>query len=319
MTLYSTLHNQKELTDFIPDREIGFDYPMNHLESVKGEFYIKTFPSVEDRKGNPGVFGDLLVTNLRIVWMQDRQPKINLSIGYNTFVKMALVPQDLNNDCEHIQIKAFHNDSRYEFFFFRKKNSKETFDILPRIYNAYDGSRGYREIFIRKIITENDQLILWDREKIINQYQNVWNLGKNEGKLGKFYFTNIRIVWVSSTNENFNISIPYTRILKIVKKNSNFGDAIGVLSSKAFGGLDIGFKIDSIDYNIVLNEMKNLWETYKGSPYQGIPESISTDTDLNSKNFKKNYFIESEVLDTGYNEDQNIRAIYREDANSEVR
>ena len=318
MTMLSALHNQTELADFIPDREIGFDFSMSNLDLVKGEFVLKKFPTVEDRKGNPGIFGDLVVTNLRIIWLQDRQPRINLSIGYNTFVKMALVPQDLHNDCEHVQIKALHNDSRYEFFFFRKKSSKDTFDVLPRVCNAYDGSRGYREIFIRKIVSQNDHLILYEREKIINQYQNVWNLGKNEGKLGRFYFTNVRIVWISNTNENFNISVPYTRILKLVKKNSNFGDAIGMQTSKAFGGLDIGFKIDAVDYNIVLEEMKNLWDTYRNNPFQGIPENISAEVDTSYKTLKKSYFMESEVLDVGYNEDQNIRAIYREDTASEV-
>jgi Bardet-Biedl syndrome 5 protein len=317
--LYSSLIGREianmstELQDFMPDREIGFDYPESHMALVPGEFIAKKFCQVEDKKGNPGIYGDLLVTNLRVIWIQDLMPKVNLSIGYNVFLKMALVQPEVNVDTENVQIKAFHGDSRYEFFFFRKKNSQGTFDILPKIYNAYDGTRGYRELFIRKLISSGGQLIMYEKEKIIKQYPNVWNLGKTEGKLGRFFFTNIRAVWISNTNENFNISVPYTRILRITSKSSNFGEAVGFNTSKHFGGLDIGFKIDSVDFKTVLNEITATWDTYRKNPYLGIPENISTETNTNANIMKKTYFAESELVDTGYNEDQNIRAIYREE------
>jgi Bardet-Biedl syndrome 5 protein len=302
-----------EQPDFMPDREIGFDFTLEYINFVKGEFLAKRFPQVEDRKGNPGVFGDLLVTNLRIIWLQDKFPRVNLSIGYNVFLKMALVQPEVNLESEHVQIKAFHGDSRYEFFFYRKKSAQGTFDILPKIFNAYDATRGYRELFIRKIISHNGQLILYDKEKIIKQYPNVWNLGKSEGKLGRFYFTNIRIVWISNTNENFNISVPYVRILKIASKNSNFGDAVSLFTSKHFGGLEVGFKIDSVEFKTVLQEIRDLWDSYRSNPFFGIPESICNESTSNFNAIKKSLFMESELLDTGYNEDQNIKSIYRED------
>jgi Bardet-Biedl syndrome 5 protein len=300
-------------SDFMPDREIGFDYTLEYVNFVKGEFLAKRFTQVEDRKGNPGIFGDLLVTNLRIVWLQDKFPRVNLSIGYNVFLKMALVQPEVNLESEHVQIKAFHGDSRYEFFFYRKKSTQGSFDILPKIFNAYDATRGYRELFIRKIISHNGQLILYDREKIIKHYPSVWNLGRSEGKLGRFYFTNIRVVWFSNTNENFNISIPYVRILKIQSKSTNFGDAISIFTSKHFGGLEVGFKIDNIDFKTILQEIKDLWESYRASPFLGIPETISTEGPNNFSSIKKSYFTESELLDTGYNEDQNIKSIYRDE------
>jgi len=309
-----------DMNDFIPDREIVFDYPIQQLELVKGEFIAKDFKQVEDRKGNPGIFGDLKVTNLRVIWIQNRMPRVNLSIGYNVFVKMALVQQDVGQDAEHVQIKAFHNESRYEFFFYRKKNVQGTFDILPRMYNSYDGTRGYREVLIRKILTHGGTLTLWEREKIIAQFGNAWNLGKQEGKLGRLIMTNVRLVWVSMTNENFNISIPWIRMLKVFKKNSNFGgEALCVQVSKAFGGLEIGFKVDSIDCLALLEQTKNLMDTYKSSPFLGTPESISSDTAADTKSISKTYFEESQFVDTGYNEVQNIKAIYRDDSGADSR
>lgn len=299
-------------TEFIPDRQVGFDLTREYINFVKGEFLAKRFSEVEDRKGNPGIMGDLLVTNLRIIWLQDRMPRINLSVGYNLFVNMALIQPDISEESENVQIKVLHGNDRFEFLFFRRKNNQGSFDILPKLFNAYDATRGYRELFIRKIISHNGQLILYDKEKIVKHYPSAWSLGKSEGKLGRFYFTNVRAVWISNTNENFNISIPYIRILNIAAKSSNFGDAVTFHTSKHFGSLEVGFKIDSVDIKTALLEIKGLWESYKDNPFLGIPESISKESSTNFSSIKKSFFAESELLDTGYNEDQNIKSIYRD-------
>lgn len=143
----------------------------------------------------------------------------------------------------------------------------------------------------------------------------MWNLGKNEGKLGRFYFTNVRIVWVSNSNANFNISIPFVRIVKVGKRNSSFGEALSIQSSKHFGSMELGFKIDSVAFSTILNEVTNLTETYRKTPDLGVhlDSSLLNDQTDQKAVKKKTFFSEGELLDTGYNENQNIRAIYRED------
>ena len=37
----------------------------------------------------------------------------------------------------------------------------------------------------------------------------VWNLSSDQGNLGTFFITNVRLVWHANMAENFNVSIPY--------------------------------------------------------------------------------------------------------------
>lgn len=40
----------------------------------------------------------------------------------------------------------------------------------------------------------------------------VWNLSSDQGNLGTFFITNIRVVWFAKQSENFNVSIPYMQV-----------------------------------------------------------------------------------------------------------
>ena len=51
------------------DREIRFDARSNLLSCRKGEMIVDSINSVEDTKGNNGERGSLIVTNLRIIWV----------------------------------------------------------------------------------------------------------------------------------------------------------------------------------------------------------------------------------------------------------
>ena len=41
------------------------------------------------------------------------------------------------------------------------------------------------------------------------QVPGVWNLSSDQGNLGTFFITNVRLVWHANMAENFNVSIPY--------------------------------------------------------------------------------------------------------------
>lgn len=49
-------------------------------------------------------------------------------------------------------------------------------------------------------------------ERIISKIDGVWNLSSDQGNLGTFYVTNVRIVWHANLNENFNVSLPYIQV-----------------------------------------------------------------------------------------------------------
>ncbi len=47
----------------------------------------------------------------------------------------------------------------------------------------------------------------------VRQIDGVWNLSSDQGNLGTFFITNIRVVWHASLAENFNVSMPYLQMV----------------------------------------------------------------------------------------------------------
>ena len=45
---------------------------------------------MEDTKGNNGDKGSLLITNLRLIWFGDKDPKINLSVGFDCILNTEI-------------------------------------------------------------------------------------------------------------------------------------------------------------------------------------------------------------------------------------
>jgi Bardet-Biedl syndrome 5 protein len=41
----------------------------------------------------------------------------------------------------------------------------------------------------------------------------VWNLSSDQGNLGTFFITNIRLAWHANLAQNFNVSIPYMQVV----------------------------------------------------------------------------------------------------------
>ena len=41
------------------------------------------------------------------------------------------------------------------------------------------------------------------------QVNGVWNLSSEQGNLGTFFVSNVRVVWHGNLAEGFNVSIPY--------------------------------------------------------------------------------------------------------------
>lgn len=68
------------------DKEIRFDVFYTQMQLRAGEIMVDKLDLIEDTKGNSGDNGRLIVTNLRILWHSLSLPRINLSIGFNTFV-----------------------------------------------------------------------------------------------------------------------------------------------------------------------------------------------------------------------------------------
>lgn len=85
---------------------------------------------------------------------------------------------------------------------------------LMTVFNdsSYEKSYLYRDLRLRGAILLAGQLMLLPREQIVNSVKGVWNLSSDQGNLGCFVITNIRIVWYADSNDIFNISLPYIQI-----------------------------------------------------------------------------------------------------------
>jgi hypothetical protein len=80
------------------------------------------------------------------------------------------------------------------------------------VFRAYDTSKLYRDLKLRAAIVKDKSLLLLPKEQVYNKLSGIWNLSSDQGNLGSFYITNVRIVWHANLAENFNVSMPYMQI-----------------------------------------------------------------------------------------------------------
>ncbi|KFP72337.1 Bardet-Biedl syndrome 5 protein, partial [Acanthisitta chloris] len=136
---------------------------------------------------------------------------------------------------------------------------------------AYETSKMYRDLKLRSALIQNKQLRLLPQEQIYDQISGVWNLSSDQGNLGAFFITNVRIVWHASMNDSFNVSIPYLQIRSIKMRDSKFGLALVIESSQQSGGYVLGFKIDPVEkLQEAVKEINSLHKVYSANPIFGV-------------------------------------------------
>jgi hypothetical protein len=227
----------------------------SELAARKGEFQIDSMNSVEDTKGNNGERGELVITNLRLMWWSTRSRKTNLSaparpsapacyapsyrrdqlrsgwcsrvvwcmvlrwfrsgIGYNCIVSLNIkVAQSrLRGNSQALYVLTKYNGSRFEFIFTNLvRNSPRIFTTIQAVFRAYETTKLYRDLKLRGAIIRDGTLNLLPHEQVFKHVTGVWNLSSDQGNLGTFYITNIRMVWHANLAQNFNVSIPYLQV-----------------------------------------------------------------------------------------------------------
>lgn len=78
-------------------------------------------------------------------------------------------------------------------------------------------SKLYRELKLRGAVVHNKQLKILPSEQVFSTTYGVWNLSSDQGSLGTFVATNVRLVWFADMNEAFNISLPYLQVESVTK------------------------------------------------------------------------------------------------------
>lgn len=255
------------------DREVRFDVKTGLLSPRKGEKQIDSINSVEDTKGNNGERGSLLVTNLRVIWVSHANSSINLSIGLNCVLSVNIrkAKSKLRGQTQALCILARYN-SKFEFIFTSLvKNSPRLFTTIQAVMRAYETSKLYRDLKLRGSILSGGELMLLPQETIYSKITGVWNLSSDQGNLGIFFFTNVRVVWFAEMANNFNLSLPYLQIKTIRMRDSKFGKALVLETFTRGGGYILGFRMDPLSkLEEVHREVVQLHTLFSATPVFGV-------------------------------------------------
>uniref|UniRef100_A0A7N9B108 Bardet-Biedl syndrome 5 protein homolog n=1 Tax=Mastacembelus armatus TaxID=205130 RepID=A0A7N9B108_9TELE len=253
------------------DRDVRFDITAQQMKTRPGEVLIDCLDSIEDTKGNNGDRGRLLVTNLRIIWHSLALPRVNLLNNEILHISNTGTNK-LRGQTEALYILTKSNNTRFEFIFTNVvPGSPRLFTSVIAVHRAYETSKMYRDLKLRAALIQNKQLRLLPQEQVYDKINGVWNLSSDQGNLGTFFITNVRIVWHANMNESFNVSIPYLQIWSIRIRDSKFGLALVIESSRQSGGYVLGFKIDPVDkLQDALKEINSLHKVYSANPIFGV-------------------------------------------------
>ncbi|XP_071491854.1 BBSome complex member BBS5-like [Diadema antillarum] len=256
------------------DRDVRFDINPTQMNMRPGEAVIDKLESIEDTKGNNGDRGRLLVTNLRVIWHSTSLPRVNLSVGLNCIINITVrtASSKLRGPTEALYLLTKCNNTRFEFIFTNLvPGSPRLFTTVISVHRAYETSKLYRDLKLRGAIISNKQLRMLPLEQVYDKVQGVWNLSSDQGNLGTFYITNVRLVWHAVMNEAFNVSVPYLQMRSVKIRDSKFGLALVVESSVQSGGYVLGFRIDPAEkLQEVVKEIQSLHRVYSSNPILGV-------------------------------------------------
>lgn len=227
------------------DRQVIFDGSKSEFVFRKGEETYTTMSNIEDMKAN-NELGTFIFSNLRLIWYNNKNPKINQSIGYDCIenIDKKLSDSLMTGQSIILTINCRSDKSRYELTYRSSaEGHHDPYNNLSNILKLYEEGRLYREmkqngenIFDKK----NGNIILLRDEKLIEKNRNIFlelNNGSNyDNNYGTLYKTNIRIIWVSNKNPTFNLSIPWIQTSSIKgEMHSEFGVSVRIKLTRIFG------------------------------------------------------------------------------------
>lgn len=260
------------------DRDVRFDVSSSQLRLRPGERALDLLDSIEDTKGNSGDRGRLVVTNLRLMWSSQSTPRINLSIGYNCIINITTKTANskLRGTTESLYVWTRAGGTRFEFIFTNlAMASFRLFSSVVGVHKAYVSSRLYREVKLRGAVIQNSQLRTLPQEHILSTVVGVWNLSSDQGNLGSFIVTDVRVVWFANMNELFNISLPYLQMIAIKIRDTKFGTVMVIETSESSGGYLLGFRIDPEEkLQSTFKEVSSLYSVYSSAPVFGVAYKV---------------------------------------------
>jgi len=270
------------------DREIRFDIDDKLIKERSGEKTLAVFDPVEDTKGNNGIRGLIRITNLRVLWETKKHENLNLSIGHKTILNCQTkhVSSKLRGNIEALHILAKGKSSRFEFIFScvaakkgptadNQQRDLRLVDVLNRILTSYRNSTSCRELQLRSQLFDRKKLKLLPEEKIYSEISGVWNLSAEQGNLGSFILTSVRVIWFAESNLLFNVSLPWVQIENLKIRDSKFGLALVLISSPSSSKYTLGFRIDPEErLRDVAKQVAQLYKAHSKTADFGVHENI---------------------------------------------
>merc|ERR1719161_1383268 len=216
----------------------------------------------------------MIVTNLRLMWTSAKSARTNLSIGFNCIssVNIRLVNSKLRGNSQAMFVMTRFNQTRFEFIFTSLvKNSPRLFTTVQAVFKSYETTKLYRDLKLRGAIIKEKELIMLPNEQVYDKIGGIWNLSSDQGNLGTFFISNVRLVWHANLAENFNVSIPYLQMKTIRIRDSKFGPAMVIETTPSSGGYILGFRADPVEHlEEVYTQVNNLWRVFSATPIFGV-------------------------------------------------
>ena len=316
-TPYKDLTTEK-FDEVWEDRAIKFDAPVRQLEARPGEKVADSVNSVEDSKGGDGQRGALIVSTLRLSWVSHKNSKKNLSIGWNCVASLQIkkTKSKLRGPTKALVVTTRFEGSRFEFVFTSLiQHAPKLFATAINVHKAYQSTTLYRELKLRGSIVKEGKLNLLPHEEVFSQRKGVWNLSSEQGNLGSFFVTNVRLVWHAQAAENFNVSIPYMQMAEIKVRGSKFGPALVVQTTKSSGDYALGFRIDPEEIlGEVMQELTSLHRIYASEPVFGIDVSVKREALEAAAEERKRIEDDVEIVGGGGEDHDAVVAAYYADA-----
>lgn len=185
----------------------------------------------------------------------------------------------LRGTAESLYVLTKTSVTRFEFIFTNLvPGSPRLFTSVIAVHKAYESSKLYRELKLRGAIVDNKQLRILPQEQKYNTIDGVYNLSSDQGNLGTFIITNVRLVWFAGMNESFNVSIPYLQMKSVKLRDSKFGPALVIETSDLSTGYVLGFHISPQErLEETTKEIQSLCSIYSSCPVFGVEFEIDSD------------------------------------------
>ena len=211
------------------DAQVRMFQDPHEITMIPGETALALVARVEDVKVHPGEYGQLQITNIRLIWFFPRAANVNISIGYRAITSHTISSCVSNgaNQTEVLLIRCQEGNKTYEFIFNAAKSEQSVFRFFEMALKNYEASPLLREQKLRSSLIREGNLVLLQDEQVMIHMDGVANFSGEVAKIGTAIVTNYRFVWYSEIVSNFNVSIPLILLpeLKVIR-SKRFGKCL---------------------------------------------------------------------------------------------